>query len=461
MPKSPRRMKIGINMVQNGAHNSGWRHPDANAGIANDFKGYARIIQKAEAQKLDFMFLADGAAVRIPHKDAEELSRHGHIDRFEPLTLLAAMSAVTEHIGLICTASTTYNEPYALARKFASLDHISDGRAGWNVVTGWSEEEALNFSRDALMEHSERYERANEFFDVVTGLWNSWDDDAFVRDKEEGRYFRPESMHLLNHKGPHYQVRGPLNLERSPQGYPVIAQAGGSGPGRDLGARIADIIYTGQKDKAIAQEFYADMKARVAAAGRDPDGVMIMPGMMPIIGATEAEAQAKLDELKALVHPAVGLQLISKMFGDLSGYDPEALMPLPLPDSNGVKSAIEQWERRLAKTPMTIRQVYEEISISSGHNVCCGTVEQIADVMQDWFETGACDGWNLMAPYMPGGAEEYLDLLVPELRRRGLAQSEYSGDTLRARLGLESRPNPLSGKDGAGSVSDEPIAMSH
>ncbi|HBM60671.1 LLM class flavin-dependent oxidoreductase [Salipiger marinus] len=459
MTNPPRRMKIGINMVQNGAHNSGWRHPDADAGIANDFKGYARIIKAAEEQKIDFMFLADGAAVRIPHKDAEELSRHGHIDRFEPLTLLAAVAAVTDRIGLICTASTTYNEPYALARKFASLDHISDGRAGWNVVTGWSEEEALNFSRDALMDHSERYERANEFFDVVTGLWDSWDDDAFVRDKAEGRYFRPEGMHLLNHKGPHYQVRGPLNLARSPQGHPVIAQAGGSGPGRDLGARIADIIYTGQKDKGIAQEFYADMKARVAAAGRDPDKVMIMPGIMPIIGTTEAEAQAKLDEMKSLVHPAVGLQLISKMFGDLSDRDPEELMPLPLPESNGVKSAIVQWERRLERTPMTIRQVYEEISISSGHNVCCGTPAQIADLMQDWFEDGACDGWNLMAPYMPGGAEDFLTLLMPELRRRGLAQTDYAGDTLRSRLGLELRPNLRSGD--AQSASDEAIAVSH
>ncbi|NDW01254.1 LLM class flavin-dependent oxidoreductase [Salipiger sp. PrR002] len=461
MSTTQRRMKIGINMVQNGGHNSGWRHPDANAGIANDFKGYAKIIKQAEAQKIDFMFLADGAAVRIPHKDAEELSRHGHIDRFEPITLLAAMSAVTESIGLICTASTTYNEPYALARKFASLDHISDGRAGWNVVTGWSEEEAMNFGRDTLMEHSERYERANEFFDVVTGLWNSWDDDAFVRDKDEGRYFRPEGMHLLNHKGKHYQVRGPLNLERSPQGYPVIAQAGGSGPGRELGARIADIIYTGQKDKEIAKEFYADMKARVAAAGRDPAQVMIMPGIMPIIGATEEEAQAKLDALKALVHPEVGLQLISKMFGDLSAYDPDELVPLPLPESNGVKSAIEQWERRLRETPMTIRQVYEEISISSGHNVCCGTVEQIADVMQDWFEDGACDGWNLMAPYMPGGAEDFINLLVPELRRRGLAQSEYEGGTLRARLGLEAKPNPLAGRVSESSESEEAIAVSH
>lgn len=459
MSRGARTMKVGINMVQNGGHNSGWRHPDAHAGIANDFEAYARIIQMAEAQKLHFVFLADGAAVRIPHRDAEELSHHGHIDRFEPLTLLAALAAVTKNIGLICTASTTYNEPYALARKFASLDHISHGRAGWNVVTGWSEEEALNFSRDALMAHSERYERANEFFDVVTGLWDSWDDDAFIRDKAAGQYFRPEGLHVLNHSGPFYQVRGPLNLERSPQGHPVIAQAGGSGPGRDLGARIADIIYTGQKDKKIAQDFYADMKARVAEVGRDPAQVLIMPGLMPIIGRTEEEAQRKLAELKALVHPAVGLQLISKMFGDLSHLDPDELVPLPLPESNGVKSARDQWERRLTETPMTIRQVFEEISISSGHCVVAGTVEQIADHMQDWFETGACDGWNLMAPYMPAGAEDFLTLLVPELRRRGLMHADYEGRTLRENLGLALKPNL---RAGAGdSTLDEAIAVSH
>ncbi|AYD04495.1 LLM class flavin-dependent oxidoreductase [Neorhizobium sp. NCHU2750] len=461
MTDHKRQMKIGINMVQNGAHNSGWRHPKADAGIANDFEGYARIIRMAEEAKIHFMFLADGAAVRIPHKSAEELSYHGHIDRFEPITLLAAMAAVTTKIGLICTASTTYNEPYMLARKFSSLDHISHGRVGWNLVTGWSEDEALNFNRDTLMEHSQRYERAEEFVDVVTGLWDSWDDDAFIEDKENGQYFRPEGMHVLDHKGEFYKVRGPLNLRRSPQGHPVIAQAGGSGAGRDLGARVADIIYTGQKDKKIAQEFYADMKARIAAEGRNPDHALIMPGLMPIIGDTQEEADAKMAELRSLVPPSVGMQLISKTFGDLSGYDPDELVPLPLPESNGVKSSRDFWERRLTETPMTIRQVYEEISVSSGHCIAVGTAEKIADQMQDWFENGACDGWNLMAPYFPAGAEDFINKLIPELKRRGIFHTEYEGNTLRENLGLPYAYNLLSDGKGVETGSDERIAISH
>ncbi|WP_164882474.1 LLM class flavin-dependent oxidoreductase [Paenirhodobacter populi] len=461
MTEPKRMMKIGINMVQNGAHNSGWRHPDADPDIANDFEGYARIIKMAEDAKIHFMFLADGAAVRIPHRDAEELSYHGHIDRFEPLTLLSALAAVTSKIGLICTASTTYNEPYTLARKYASLDHISHGRAGWNLVTGWSEDEAQNFNRDTLMEHAQRYERANEFVDVVTGLWDSFDDDAFIADKETGQYFRPEGMHVLNHKGEFYKVRGPLNLRRSPQGHPVIAQAGSSGPGRELGARVADIIYTGQKDLKLAQEFYADMKARVAAAGRDPAKVLVMPGMMPVIGATEAEAEARMAELKSLVHPQVGMQLISKTFGDLSHLDPDDLVPLPLPESNGVKSARDQWERRLREKPMTVRQVYEEISISSGHCVVSGTVETIADHMQTWFENGACDGWNLMEPYFPGGAEDFITKLIPELKRRGLFHTEYEGKTLRESLGLDPVPNKKTQPGEVASQSEDRIAISH
>lgn len=454
-------MKIGINMVQNGGHSSGWRHLDADPDIANDFEGYARIIKMAEEAKIHFVFLADGAAVRIPHSNAEELSYHGHIDRFEPLTLLAALAAITSKIGLICTASTTYNEPYTLARKYASLDHISHGRAGWNLVTGWSEDESLNFNRDTLMEHAQRYARANEFVDVVTGLWDSFDDDAFIANKASGQYFRPEGMHVLNHQGEFYKVRGPLNLRRSPQGHPVIAQAGSSVPGRDLGARVADIIYTGQKDLRLAQEFYADAKARVAAAGRDPSKVLVMPGLMPIIGATETEAQARMAELKSLVHPEVGMQLISKTFGDLSHLDPEDLVPLPLPESNGVKSARDQWERRLREKPMTVRQVYEEISLSSGHCVVCGTAETIADHMQLWFESGACDGWNLMAPYFPSGAKDFIVKLIPELKRRGIFHLEYEGETLRANLGLDPVPDLKRKSNDGQSKSEDRISMSN
>lgn len=445
MTKRKSMMTLGINLVNNGGHNSGWRHPKAEADVANNFEAYADVVKAAEAQKLHFMFVADGAAVRIRHRNNEELSFHGHIDRFEPLTLLSGLAAVTKNIGLICTAATTYNAPYVLARKFASLDHISGGRSGWNVVTGWSEEEAMNFGNDTLMDHAERYQRATEFVSVVKGLWDSWSDDAFVRDKAEGRYFDPALMRSLNHEGTFYKVRGPLNIERAPQGYPVIAQAGGSGPGRDLGAAIADIIYTGQKDIGIAREFYRDMKARIADAGRDPDDVFIMPGIMPVLGDTDEEAQREVALLNSLVHPSVGMQYISDIFGDLSDYDPDDFMPLPLPPANGVKSARDQWERRLTETPMTIRQVYESITMSSGHLMVGGTVEKVADVMQEWFETGACDGWNLQAAYLPGAALEHMEKLVPELRRRGLFRSDYEGKTLRENLGIARPSNQFFG----------------
>ncbi|WP_026202454.1 LLM class flavin-dependent oxidoreductase [Bradyrhizobium sp. WSM2793] len=449
MSKHKRMMKLGINLVSNGGHNSGWRHPKADPAVANNFEAYANVVRAAEEQKLHFMFVADGAAVRIRHKNAEELSYHGHIDRFEPLTLLSALAAVTKHIGLICTAATTYNAPYVLARKFASLDHISHGRAGWNVVTGWSEEEAMNFGKDMLVEHSERYKRAAEFVGLVKGLWDSWADDAFVRDKEEGRYFHPERLRILNHSGEFYKVRGPLNIERPPQGYPVIAQAGGSGPGRELGAATADIIYTGQKDVRIAREFYSDMKSRIGGAGRNPDKVFIMPGIMPILGDTREQADEEIALLNAAVHPRVGMQYIADIFGDLSAYEPDDYMPLPLPPANGVKSAREQWERRLRETPMTIRQVYESITMSAGHLMIGGTVETVADAMQEWFETGACDGWNLLAAYLPGSAYEHLSKLVPELRRRGVFRSEYEGATLRENLGLSKPSNQFFGEPSA------------
>lgn len=435
------RILLGLNMVQNGAHSSGWRHAQADPHVANDFRAYARIVQRAEAAKMDFVFLADGAAVRIPHRSAEDLSYHGHIDRFEPLTLLSALAAVTDRIGLICTASTTYNEPYALARKYASLDHISEGRAGWNMVTGWSQDEALNFGHDSLMAHADRYAMAEEFYEVVTGLWDSFDADAFIADKESGRYFRPDALHVLGHKGTHYQVRGPLNLRRSPQGYPVIAQAGSSERGREFGARTADIIYTAQTDMEKAMAFRADLRARAVSLGRDPDQILVMPGIMAIVGETEAEAQEKLAHLKTLVPHSVGLQMIEGFCGDLSHLSPDDLVPLPLPPSNGVTSIRDAWQARLSAAPLTIRQMYQEMSISSGHCLMAGTAAQIADFMETWWQNGACDGWNLMTPWFPGAAEEVLDLLVPELQRRGLAQADYAEGTLRSRLGLRAVPD--------------------
>ena len=266
-----RQMKLGLNIVANGAHAAGWRMPGAQADAAMDIRLWKRMAQAAERARFHFMFWADGIAVRHSARDDDELSYNPRIDVFEPLTLIGALAAVTERIGFLASASTTYNDPYHVARKFASLDHISEGRVGWNVVTSWSEQEAFNFGRDSHMEHALRYRRAEEFVDVVFGLWDSWEDDAFVRDKTGGQYFDPAKLHTLNHRGETFAVKGPLNVARPLQGYPVIAQAGSSGPGQDLGARIADLIYTAQKTKEDACAFYASVKAHGAAAGRDPD----------------------------------------------------------------------------------------------------------------------------------------------------------------------------------------------
>lgn len=431
-----RTMKLGLNIVANGAHAAGWRMPDARADGALDFALWKSIARQAEAAAVHFMFWADGIAVRHSARDDEELSYLARIDVFEPMTALAALSAVTEHLGFVASASTTYNEPYHVARKFASLDWISSGRVGWNVVTSWSEQEALNFGRERHMEHGLRYRRAEEFVDVVFGLWDSWEDDAFIRDQASGQYFDPAKLHNLNHRGESFTVAGPLNVARPVQGYPVIAQAGSSGPGQALGSRIADIIYTAQKDKESALAFARSVKGHAAAIGRDPAEMLVMPGIMPILGRTRQEAEDLYGQLQHLVHPRVGLPMLANTFGDLSHLPEDAPLPPPLAASNAVKSGHEALVR-LAQTPgMTVGQLYRIVAGASGHNISVGTPAEIADLMQDWFEAGACDGWNLMATHLSNAPVPALALLVPELQRRGLAQTAYAGRTLRENLGL-------------------------
>lgn len=435
MTDQRRRMKLGLNIVGNGAHAAGWRLPEAR-GNAMDFALWRDIAQQAERRAIHFMFWADGAAVRHSAKDDEQLSYLGRIDVWEPLTIMAALSAVTTHLGFVASASTTYNDPYTIARKFASLDHISGGRVGWNVVTSWSEQEALNYNRERHMEHGLRYRRAEEFVDVVMGLWDSWEDDAFIRNKETGQYFDPAKLHNLAHRGETFAVHGPLNISRPIQGYPVIAQAGSSGPGQNLGGRIADIIYTAQKDKEEAKAFYRSVKQHAVANGRDPDTQYVMPGILPVLGSTEAEAQHLMDRLQDLIHPQLGLSILASSFGDLSGYDLDGPVPDALPDHNGVKSGHDQLMRLVREKRMTIRELYRMLAGASGHLVMVGTPEQVADRIQDWFNDRACDGFNLIPPFMPGGSDAALDELVPELQRRGLAQTEYTGTTLRETLGL-------------------------
>ncbi len=432
-----RQMKLGLNIVANGAHAAGWRMPQARADAAMDIRLWKKMAQAAEKARFHFMFWADGIAVRHSARDDDELSYNARIDVFEPMTVIGALAAVTERIGFVASASTTYNEPYHIARKFASLDYVSNGRVGWNVVTSWSEQEAYNFGREAHMEHGLRYRRAEEFVDIVFGLWDSWEDDAFIRDKASGRYFDPNKLHTLNHRGEIFSVKGPLNVARPIQGYPVIAQAGSSGPGQDLGSRIADLIYTAQKTRESALTFYRSVKEHAAAAGRAPGSMLVMPGILPIMGRTRQEAKDRFEQLQDLVHPRVGLPTLADTYGDLSAMPQDGPLPPPLEGSNAVKSGHEALIRLGQQPGMTISKLYKIMAGASGHNMLVGTPADVADQMEDWFLAGACDGWNIMPAFMPDPAYEAFEWLVPELQRRGLHQTEYSGDgTLRGSLGL-------------------------
>ncbi|MGK8837688.1 LLM class flavin-dependent oxidoreductase [Achromobacter xylosoxidans] len=439
MTRSPRQIKLGAFLMQTGHHIAAWRHPDAQADAPVNFRHYAELARRAEAAKFDAIFLADSVGVR--NTDLASLSRTARSDHFEPLTLLSALAAVTEKIGLIATVSTTYNEPYHVARKFASLDHISGGRSGWNLVTSSGQGEAQNFNLDEHVEHARRYARAAEFHDVVLGLWDSWEDDAFLRDKHSGQYFDPAKLHPLRHRGEHFSVRGPLNVSRSPQGRPVVVQAGASPAGRDLAARTAEVIFVAHQTFDEARAFYRDIKGRAVEYGRDPDDIKIMPGIFPVIGRSQAEAEDKFERLQDLIHPVVGVQLLSNMIGgfDLSGYPVDG--PLPdIPETNGGKSRQQLLIDLARRDNLTIRQLYLRIAGARGHQQVVGTPQSVADQLQQWFEEDGADGFNIMSPWLPGGLDDFIELALPELRRRGLFRTEYSGATLRQHLGL-ARPS--------------------
>ncbi|WYX36790.1 LLM class flavin-dependent oxidoreductase [Achromobacter xylosoxidans] len=439
MTRSTRQIKLGAFLMQTGHHIAAWRHPDAQADAPVNFRHYAELARRAEAAKFDAIFLADSVGVR--NTDLASLSRTARSDHFEPLTLLSALAAVTEKIGLIATVSTTYNEPYHVARKFASLDHISGGRSGWNLVTSSGQGEAQNFNLDEHVEHARRYARAAEFHDVVLGLWDSWEDDAFLRDKHSGQYFDPAKLHPLRHRGEHFSVRGPLNVSRSPQGRPVVVQAGASPAGRDLAARTAEVIFVAHQTFDEARAFYRDIKGRAVEYGRDPDDIKIMPGIFPVIGRSQAEAEDKFARLQDLIHPVVGVQLLSNMIGgfDLSGYPVDG--PLPdIPETNGGKSRQQLLIDLARRDNLTIRQLYLRIAGARGHQQVVGTPQSVADQLQQWFEEDGADGFNIMSPWLPGGLDDFIELALPELRRRGLFRTEYSGATLRQHLGL-ARPS--------------------
>src|SRR6516165_9527445 len=370
------------------------------------------------------------------------LKRSATVTSFDPLTLLPALA--TEHLGLIATASTTFEPPYMIARRFASLDHISGGRAGWNLVTTSNPDAALNFGLTEHLEHGERYRRAREFFDVVTGLWDSWAEDAFIRDVENGVHFDPERMHVLNHKGEFLSVRGPLNIARPIQGWPVIVQAGASDAGRQLAAETAEMIFASGGRLADAQRYYADVKGRAERLGRSPEHIKILPGALVVVGDTDGEARKKRALLDSHVHPDSGIASLSIALGhDASGFDLDG--PLPeIPESNASKSGRERVIERARRDNLTVRQL-AQIAGSYGGLALVGTPEMIADQMEEWLYRAACDGFNIMFPYVPGGIDDFVDRVVPELQRRGLFRREYEGKTLRENLGLPRPENRFFG----------------
>lgn len=430
-----RQLHLGAFMRPVGIHTAWWRYPGAYPDANFNLKHLIRFAQKLEEGKFDAWFMADHLAVlNMPMK---ALKRSATVTSFDPLTLLPVLAVNTEHLGLIATASTTFEPAYTIARRFASLDHISGGRAAWNLVTTSNPDAALNFGFTEMMEHGERYRRAREFFDVVTGLWDSWADDAFIRDVENGVYFDPERLHVLDHKGEFLSVRGPLNIARPVQGWPVIVQAGASDAGRQLAAETAEMVFSpGGGGIAAAREYYADVKSRTERAGRNPDHIKIMPGALVVVGDSDAEARDKRALLDSLVHPDSGLGSLSIALGcDAEQFDLDKPLPEDIPESNASKSGRERVMARARRDNLTVRQL-AQIAGGYGGGALVGTPRTIADQMEEWLESRACDGFNVMFPWVPGGLDEFVDKVVPELQRRGLFRREYRGKTLRENMGL-------------------------
>jgi alkanesulfonate monooxygenase len=428
-----RQLRLGAFMRPASIHTGAWRYPGAYPDANFNFVHLKRFAQRLEAARFDAFFMADHMAVLNMPMDA--LKRSHTATSFEPFTLLSALSQVTRHIGLVATGSTTFDAPYHIARRFASLDHISGGRAGWNIVTTSNPDAALNFGMDDHMEHGERYRRAREFYDVVTGLWDSWADDAFIRDTESGIFFDPDKMHVLAHKGKYLSVRGPLNIARPVQGWPVIVQAGASEAGRQLAAETAEAVFTAQSNLAAGREFYADVKGRMEKAGRSRDHMKILPACFVVVGDSVEAARAKRAKLDSLVNYANAIASLSIALGhDASKFDPDG--PLPeIPESNASKSGRQRAIDLAAREKLTVRQLAQRLGGYSGLAMV-GTPQSIADEMQEWLETDASDGFTVMFPYLPGGLEDFVSRVVPELQRRGIFRRDYEGKTLRENLGL-------------------------
>jgi len=439
MSQHSRQLALNLFIYPGGHHEAAWRYEGSEPGRVLDIGYYQELARRAEAAKFDAIFFADGPSL-------PENVRYSSRVRFEPLTWLSAIAAATQRIGLIGTASTTYNEPYNLARLYASLDHLSNGRAGWNIVTTSDAGAAQNFGLPEHPPHGERYDKAREFLEVVTKLWDSWEDGALVADAESGVFADSDKVHRIDHVGRHYRVRGPLNVARPPQGRPVYVQAGSSEDGRSFAAQHAEAIFTAHQTLASAQAFYADIKARAVSLGRRPEHILVLPGISPYLGSTQAEADRLEQEINDLIQPQASLEQLKRLIGlDLSGFDLDGPFPRHLVDTNGPKGVASRFQLVIDivdREKPTIRQLIKRLAGARGHYVLVGTPERVADEIQLWFEQGAADGFNVMPPWLTGGFDAFVSEVVPILRRRGLFREEYTGSTLREHYGL---PRPESG----------------
>ncbi|MGK9051440.1 LLM class flavin-dependent oxidoreductase [Neorhizobium petrolearium] len=423
-----RRMHFGLFLLGTGSHVAGWRMPGAMDSF-QDIEMVKQIAAEAERGLFDLIFMGDNL-------HADPAAHPSYTARLEPLTLLSAVAGATKHIGLGATVSTTYSDPFTVARLFASLDHLSGGRAAWNAVTTANPAAAANFGT-IHPDHARRYEVAEEFLTVVRGLWDCWADDAIVADRETGLYIDPAKVRSLDHQGTHFKVKGPLNIGRSPQGQPIILQAGGSGPGQELAAKSADVVFSVTQDLDEARTFYRSVKGRLGQYGRSEDSMVILPGVMPIVGRTEREAHDKLAELQGFISETNALSLLSDRFGiDMSVYDLDGPIPENLVPSDSYHAFAKVMLDKARRENMRLRDVYNLMAAARGHWVLCGTPEYVADTLETWFTTGAADGFNVMPSHFPGGLTDFVELVVPLLQQRGLYRTEYEGTTLRDRMGF-------------------------
>lgn len=436
-PAAPaRRMHLGAFFFGVGHHLAAWRDPAVDASAAGDIAALQQWARIAEAAKFDAVFFADN--VGLPGPPDDRVAKNALWYPMEPLLTLSALSQATERIGLVATVSSTYLPPYHLARKFATLDRISGGRSGWNLVTSGSDFEARSFGLPQQLDHAHRYARAHEYVQIVKGLWDTWEDDAFIHDKAANRFFDPAKLHRVAFEGAHYTVHGGLQTARSPQGQPVLVQAGSSNDGQELAAATAEVVFTAQQTPEAARAFYQSLKGRLPAYGRGPDALKVLPGISPFIGQSEQEAREKFEGLQALIDPVLGVGLLTTFLGnvDLSGYDVDGPFPQDLPVTEGWQSRQALFADLARKEGLSIRQLYERVAAARGHWTVVGTPKSIADQLEHWFTTGAADGFNVLAPTLPHGLADFARLVVPELQRRGLFRTEYEGRTLREHLGL-------------------------